>query len=232
MRAETRTPVLAIESIGSSGERRAEPTLRPGLPFVWALAEAVRTLDPKVREHVLQEPGSVLTYRGRLRVWRDGGWRGMVANCLLRLGTSIQTMFPETGQDIEFEMEHAVAQEPDGSLTMTWSRTFRFPMVTRRFNALMRFRHDSRRVVDWIGALGFLHVELCPEAEDGAIVVRSRREWLCAGPLRIPLPDQLAGRPLVREWEDLDGTLRIRVEIHSGILGQFFGYEGSYRRSE
>ena len=201
------------------------------LPFQWALGPAVHSLAPKVKEHVLQPPGTVVTYRGRVRVWRDAGWKGKVASRLLLLGTLVRTMFPETGEDVDFEMEHAVSTDPDGCLTMTWMRTFRFDGLNRRFEALMRFREDRGAVVDWIGGLGSLQVELCPSVENGAIVVGSGREWLRLGSCRIPLPGWLKGRPHVREWQEPDGTLRIRVEIHNTILGHFFGYEGAYRRS-
>ena len=50
------------------------------------------------------------------------------------------------------------------------------------------------------------------------------------GGFRIPLPKFLMGCPLVREWQDADGTLHIRVEIHNTLLGRFFGYEGVYSR--
>lgn len=193
------------------------------------MGDSIHTLAPKVREHVLQPPDTVVMYRGRMRVWRDGGWRGRLAGWLLRVGALARTMFPETGDDVEFEMEHAVSSHEDGSLHMTWIRTFRFPQVTRRFDALMRF-HPTQPFVDWRGALGFLQVELRPEARDGVIVVSSGREWLRFGPLRIPIPSCLRGRPEVQEREEPDGTLRIRVVIHNAVLGQFFGYEGRYRR--
>lgn len=201
-----------------------------GFPFQWALGDAVQSLAPKVREHVLQPPGTVVTYRGRMRVWRDAGWRGKLAGWLLHAGARARTMFPETGEDVEFEMQHAVATDGDGCLSMTWIRTFRFDRVTRRFDARMRFCRDRGPIVDWIGGLGCLHVELCPRVEDRAIVVVSRREWLRAGPLKVPIPGWLKGRPHVREWQEPDGALRIRVEIRNTILGQFFGYEGRYRR--
>ena len=202
-----------------------------GRPFEWALGEAVHTLAPKVREHVLQPPGSEVTYRGRMRVWRDAGWRWRIAGWLLRQGVPARTMFPETGEDVEFEMRHRVESHSDGSLSMTWIRTFHFARVRRRFDALMRFHDDRRAVVDWFGGLGLLQVELSPEVVDGAIVVTSGREWLRLGPLRIPIPGCFQGRPHVREWQEPDGTLRIRVAIHNPILGQFFGYEGSYLRA-
>jgi hypothetical protein len=139
-------------------------------------------------------------------------------------------MFPETGEDVEFEMRHRVESHPDGSLSMTWLRTFRFAGIRRRFDAVMRFHDDRRAVVDWIGGLGLLQVELFPRVVDGAIVVTSGREWVRLGRFGIPIPGWFQGRPQVREWQEPDGTLRIRVEIHNPILGHFFGYEGSYRR--
>jgi hypothetical protein len=209
----------------------ADSTQDTRLPFQWALGQAVHTLAPRVREHVLQRPGTVVSYRGRMRVWRDTGWRGWLASWLLHLGAMAKTMFPETGDDVDFEMEHAVSTDADGCLTMTWTRTFRFNGISRRFDALMRFHQDSEPVVDWIGGLGCLQVELCPAVEDGAIVVRSRREWLCLGRHKIPIPGWLKGCPYVREWQDPQGALRIRVDIHNRVLGRFFGYEGAYSRA-
>ena len=199
-------------------------------PFLWPMGESVYRLAPRVQEHVMQTPGTTVTYRGRMRVWREGGWRGVVAGWLLRVGTLARTMFPEIGEDVEFEMQHAVERHADGSFSMTWHRTFYFGDVTRRFDAVMRFL-PSRSVIDWIGSGGLLHVELLPREKNYAIVVLSGREWVCLGRLRIPIPPIFRGRPQVREWEESDGALRIKVEIHNTILGQFFGYEGSYSRT-
>jgi hypothetical protein len=201
-------------------------------PFQWALGQAGDTLRPLVKEHVFLLPGTVATYRGRMRVWRDQGWKGVIAGFLLRFGTLSRTMFPETGEEVDFTLRHEVAAHEDGSLSMTWKRTYQFGRVTRQFDALMRFHNDQPHSVRWIGCFGCLHVELCPTVEDGAIFVQSRREWVKLGPIWIPIPEFLKGRPDVREWEDPDGHLRIRVAIHNTFLGQFFGYEGCYKRVE
>ena len=210
-------------------DRGSKAQNTPDRPFQCALGDAVHTLAPKVKEHVLQPPGTVVTYRGRMRVSRDGGWRGALAGWLLRVGVFARTMFPETGDNIDFEMEHTVSSHSDDSLSMTWIRTFHFDGVSRRFDALMRFR-PAQPYVDWRGAFGCLQVELWPKTRDGAIVVTSGREWLRLGFCRIPIPAWLRGRPEVWEWEEPDGTLWIRVEIRNTVLGRLFGYEGSYRR--
>jgi hypothetical protein len=139
-------------------------------------------------------------------------------------------MFPETAESVDFTMRHEVAIEANGAVSMTWQRSFDFGSVVRRFDATMLFFKDHAPIIDWHGALGCLHVELCPTVRDGAIVVTSRREWLHLGLLRIPIPNVLKGRPYVHESEEPDGTLRIHVQIHNSILGQLFGYEGTYRR--
>jgi Domain of unknown function (DUF4166) len=167
-----------------------------------------------------------------MRVWRDGGWKGKLAGLLLRAGALANTMFPETGQEVDFEIEHTVTRHVDGSLSMSWIRTFQFAQVRRRFDALMRFHPDNGPIVIWTGCLGCLQVELCPKVERNAIVVVSRREWLGLGRFRIPIPGWLKGRPYVRESQEPDGALRIHVEIHNTLLGHFFGYEGRYSRVE
>lgn len=78
--------------------RACRPQSGNSFPFQWALGQAVHTLAPEVKDHILQTPGTVVTYRGRMRVWRDGGWRGRLASWLLQVGALAKTMFPETGE--------------------------------------------------------------------------------------------------------------------------------------
>jgi hypothetical protein len=201
-------------------------------PFEWALGESVNALAPRVKEHALQLPGTVVVYRGRMRVWRDGGQRGKITGWLLRVAVYANFLFPETGEEVDFEIKHVVTKEEDGSLSMSWIRTFQFSGVTRKFIALMRFRPQNGPIVNWHGCGGLLEVELCPRVEGNEIVVISRREWLTLGFIRIPLPGFLKGRPFVREWQEPDGSLHISVEIYNTLLGHIFGYQGIYSRAE
>ena len=199
-------------------------------PFEWALGESIHALAPLVKEHVRQLPGTIEVYRGRVRVWRDGGWRGKVASLLLRASVLGDFLFSETGEDVGLELKHVVTQNDDGSLSMSWARSYQFSDVTRTFLVMMRFHRQNGEIVNWHGCRGLFEVELHPYVEGDAIVVVSRREWLKLGGFRIPLPKFLMGCPLVREWQDAEGALHIRVEIHNTLLGRFFGYEGVYSR--
>ncbi len=80
-----------------------------------------------------------------------------------------------------------------------------------------------------LSKLRHLEVELHPRVEGGAICLTSGRQWMRLGRLRMPLPRWLAGQARVCEWEEPDGTFGIRVVIHNPILGDFFGYEGSFQ---
>ena len=199
-------------------------------PFQWALGKSIDALAPRVKEHVLQVPGTITVYRGRMRVWRDGGLRGKFTSLLLRIGALANFLFPETGEEVDFELKHVVTRHEDNSLSMSWIRTFQFSGAKRTFLAMMRFHEHNGPIINWHGCLGLLEVELVPCVEGNAIVVISRREWLRLGGLRIPLPEFMKGRPLVREWQEPNGELHICVEIHNKLLGHFFGYEGCYSR--
>jgi hypothetical protein len=195
-----------------------------------ALAAAREALSPRLREHFLQPPGT-RRYRGVMRrVWLRGGWQGLLCRPMLWLAGRSNKLFGQTGIDVPFEMEHTVAALPDGRATMTFERVLHFPHGTRRFSALWVFDPERGAIVDRLGRRGHLEVELHPQVEDGAMLVRSGRQWFCLGPLRLPRPAWLCGHAEVREWEAADGTLEVRVTIRNPLLGAFFGYEGSFAR--
>ena len=161
--------MLATPCDNSTGRALAEDA-NVSRPFEWALGESINALAPRVKEHALQSPGTVVVYRGRMRVWRDGGWRGKITGWLLRIGTLARFLFPETGDEVDFELKHIVTRHEDGSLSMSWIRTFQFSGVKRKFNALMRFHPQNGPIVNWHGCWGLLEVELCPRVEGDAVV--------------------------------------------------------------
>ncbi len=198
------------------------------LPYLAALGSAIEEASPKVREHFVQ-PSGIRRYRGVMRrVWRRAGWRGRVALISLRIGTWTDAVFAETGMNVPFELENIVNHLFDGRATMTWSRIFHFPQGTKRFHALMVFDPERGVLVDWLGESGHLEVELHPQVQDRAIVVRSGRQWLLFGPIRVPIPRLISGHARIHEWQQEDGSLGICVTLWNPLLGEFFGYEGSF----
>lgn len=163
-----------------------------------------------------------------------GGVRGLLTAPYLWLGKWLHTLFPDTGENVPFEIENYLYVDPDGHVRMTFNRTFTFPRGQRRFVATMRFDEESQTLLDSLGSGGHLQVELFPSLEGGAITIRSGRQWVqpFGLPLRIPIPRGLAGEAVVKEWQENSNRLGIRVTITSPWLGDFFGYEGSFERVE
>lgn len=200
------------------------------LIFQAALGSAINAAAPGVREHFLQPIGA-RRYRGVMRrVWRRGGARGLLAAIFLRAGSLAGTLFSDTGEGVGFQLENEVTLLADGWTTMRWSRTFYFPQGVRKFDAVMRFDEARGVIVDHFGKRGKIEVDLHPRVEQGAMVIESGRQIVRLGRLRLPVPRLLSARASIREWEEADGEFRIRVTLHNPLMGDFFGYEGSFVR--
>ncbi len=150
----------------------------------------------------------------------------------LKAGSLAGTLFADTGEDIPFDLENEVTSLPDGRTTMRWSRRFHFPRGAKRFNAVMRFDEERSVIVDHFGAGGRIEVDLHPRVDGGAMVIESGRQIIRLFSLRVPVPRFLSAQAMVREWQEDDETFRIRVTLNNPLMGDFFGYEGSFTRVE
>jgi hypothetical protein len=146
----------------------------------------------------------------------------------------MHTLFPETGEGIPFQIMNRFFIGTDGIARMTFERKLHFPGVERRFEATTRYDEKADVILDALGDRGHLLVELVPTIEDGAITLRSRRQWITPFglPIRIPLPRFLAGEATIQEWQESEASLGIRVTISTRMFGAFFGYEGTFERND
>lgn len=196
-------------------------------PFTLALGEDLDALPLPIREHFGMEEGT-RHYQGTMtRIWRRPGLRGLLAAPVLRVAAAADILFAETGTDVGFSLRHRVAQD-EGHPTMVWSRQFRFPNVTRRFDAVMRYDKERECIVDWLGGKGGMEVELHARPIDHGIEIQSGKQWLRIGRANLPVPSWIAGKATIREWMDKDEQQRIEVVVSNPILGEFFGYEGTF----
>ena len=213
-------------------KRRRRSISRAASPFVSALGDGLRAVAPLVRAHLTPAIG-VHRYEGVMtKVWRVDGWRGWATAPFLRVGCAMHTVFPETGTDIPFAIVNRAFRGADGATHMTFERSFRFPNVVRRFVATMHYDTGDETVVDFLGRRRHLLVELVPAVDDGAITMRSGRQWITPFglPIRIPLPRVFAGEATIREWQQSESSIGIRVTISNRLFGPFFGYEGTFSR--
>lgn len=197
-------------------------------PFTASLGGLLHTLPGPLREHFGMSRGTKLFEGTMMRIWRREGLPGLLAFPTLWIGSRLDLLFTETGSGIPFRLENRVYETADGQVRMDWIREFSFPSASRRFAAVMRYE-EGRGIVDDLGRRGSLEVELHPEVDGAALVIRSGRQWLRLRRLRIPIPAFLAGEARVREWVAEGATYGIRVEVWNPLLGCVFGYEGTFR---
>src|SRR5262245_3062324 len=221
--------------------RRARPrqprrsTDRMESPFARLLRNDIHRAAPLVRAHFAPAAG-IQRYEGVMsRVWRVEGVRRWLTAAFLWVGSSMDTLFPETGVDVPFTIVNRLIRSADGTTRMTFERTFHFPRVVRRFDATMFYDSEGDAVLDILGPRRHLLIELVPAIEDadGGITIRSRRQWLTPFglPLRIRLPGFLIADATIRQWQASDASLGISVIISNRLLGPFFGYVGEFRRA-
>ncbi len=198
-------------------------------PFQQALGAELDKLPLLVREHFSLAGGKRL-YRGMMRrIWHLDGWHSVLLNPLLQLASLSNTLFAETGTDVPFELENTVFEGKDGLVRMSWRRTFSLPGKTRRFDAVMAFDQKQQVIVDWFGEGPLsLEAELVAQVEGSELVIRSLKQRLIVGMLKIPLDPYLTAKATIREWASTDGNLEISVCLENPLLGAFFGYEGSF----
>jgi hypothetical protein len=203
-------------------------------PFAEALREDLHLAAPLVQAHLTPELG-VHRYQGTMKsVWRIEGLRRWLSAPFLWVGSWMHTLFPETGDGISFQIMNRFFIGTDGIARMTFERKFHFPDVERRFEATMLYDEKADVILDALGHRRHLLVELVPTIENGAITLRSRRQWLTpfGFPIRFPLPRFLAGEATIREWQESETSLGIRVTISNRMFGAFFGYEGTFERTD
>jgi hypothetical protein len=136
---------------------------------------------------------------------------------LVRLGVA----FPERQTDVPFDVRNEVGV--DGARHAV--RRFHFQGVTRT----MTDRMDvvSGRLVDRLGGLLEVELALCVAERDLRMI--SRRLALRVGGVRVPLP-HLARVELVEGVDaGVAGVQRVAVSVRMPVLGEVYGYRGSFR---
>jgi hypothetical protein len=128
-------------------------------------------------------------------------------------------LFPEYARDVSFDITNTPTE--DGALGAV--RTFHFPGRDRRLEDTMRV--VDGRLHEFLGKRRGFEVRMAMTITNGLLEMRSDRQWLHLGKLRIPLP-RFATVTVSESW--LDGRQHVDVRLRSPILGEWFRYAGSF----
>jgi Domain of unknown function (DUF4166) len=128
-------------------------------------------------------------------------------------------LFPEYARNVPFDIANTPTE--DGGLEAV--RTFHFPGRDRPLEDTMRV--VDGRLHDFLGKRRGFEVRMDLTITNGLLEMRSDRQWLHLGGLRIRLP-RLATVTVSESW--LDGRQHVDVRLRSPILGEWFRYAGSF----
>lgn len=194
-----------------------------------ALGSEFQRLHPKIQSQygISGESNAAFVGFGVM----DSVWRGRwYVVPFLYLGATRRILFPETGQDVRFEIWNYAYLDSFGRETVTWKRTFWFPNRTREFDEYFIFSESRNTPILYAGTHQHLSVDLNFSVDDdGALIVTTGRQRLFVGPLTIPFPRFFSGDAYVREsYNDELNRFEVEVSIANRLWGRILGYGGSF----
>lgn len=196
-----------------------------------ALGDGLDRLHPRVRERfdVSSSDGIAQIGRGVMtEIWRGAPYTVP----FLGLGAWRRIMFPTCGVDVPFTIENYAYRDSFGRETVTWTRTFRVPRKTRRFDAYMIWSESRRRIVDYLGTHQHLAVDLhlSVDPETRGLRLRSGEQRFYERGVGFRFPMAFSGYAAVHEWyDDQAERFQIDVAITNPRWGRLFGYRGSFQ---
>lgn len=184
------------------------------------LGERFASLDPQLRVYFGRIPeGFEGSGAGH---YDEAGLRLRLLRPLFALLGRWHVAFAEHGERVPFTIRNTAS--PGGMLHAV--RSFAFPSATREMTDTMRV--VDGRLVDRVGSRGQIEVELDVLVSDRQLAMKSRRIALRLAGLRLPLP------PLVRivlhesATSRECGTQHVDMRVTVPILGEIYGYRGTF----
>jgi hypothetical protein len=148
----------------------------------------------------------------------------------LYVGTWRRIMFPESGRNVQFQINNYAYVDPLGRETVTWIRTFQTSRQ-RRFDAYMIYSEQRGCIVDYLGTHQHLAVDIeLGVAPNGGLRLCSCAQRFYEGLIAFSFPQLFSGAAEVCEWYD-DVTQRFRIEVivRNKTWGRLFGYKGHFQ---
>lgn len=181
------------------------------------LGARFRELDPALKAYFGPlPPGTEGVCHGTFTV---AGLRRPALRPVFALLARLGILFPEYERDVAFTVVNVA--DPQGALRGI--RSFHLRDRTRVLRDSMTASGD--RIVDRIGIGGLLEATFALDVEAGGVRMTSERLAVHIGRLRVPLP-RFATVTIDEAWRD--GRQHVDVRMRMPLLGDVFGYTGSF----
>lgn len=194
-----------------------------------SLGEDFKRLHPQIQQQygITSESNAAYIGSGVMeKVW-NGKWF-MIP--FLHLGALHRILFPETGENIPFDIQNYAYKDSFGRETITWYRAFQFPKRKRHFDEYFVYSEKRNKPFLYAGTHQHLSVDLVFEVEeDGSLIVKTGSQRLLVGPLSIPFPQFFSGDAYVKEtYNDDLGHFEVDVKVSNWFWGNILGYNGIF----
>ena len=192
------------------------------------LGEEFHRLHPRIQERFGFSSADRIASIGRGTM--DKVWHGAFYTLpFLHIGKWRRIMFPESAENVPFQIENYAYLDRFGRETVTWLRTFE-TRKRRRFDAYMIYSHQRKKIVDYLGTHQHLAVDIdLKVGENCGLCLRSGAQRFYEGPIAFRFPLLFSGVADVCEWFD-ERTCRFQIEVRvtNKVWGPLFGYRGSF----
>lgn len=198
--------------------------------FARALGEDFGRLQPQLQRRfgVSVAAGYGCVGSGVMREIRKGPWW---VRPFLLLGATRNIMFPESGEDLPFQIDNYPYTDGFGRETVTFVRTMEIGRgKRRRFDATMIYSEAAGRVIDYLGTHQHLAVDLdLSVTAEGGLRLVSGEQRFYEGRIAFRFPAFFTGRAYLNEYFD-EAIQRyvIDLEVRHSRFGLLFGYRGEF----
>jgi hypothetical protein len=181
--------------------------------------------------HSVDDPTKVILEGTLHHVWHRPRWLWP----LFQMLGGLHILVPDTGLEIPTTLEVITGRLSGGHPFHVWRRTMHFPTV-RYFPTTIIYDLKSRRLVDLVGPRDALHMvwraQFRPpdlftlDTDACGVTLGGRVRWLPAW----LWPWLLGTVRFVQQATSLEGDqIKIEIVIHHPLLGNVFGYDGTFR---
>lgn len=185
-------------------------------------------LHPMLKERYSLQLGETFKSQGVMEVMET---KPSAFKPIYRILSKFKFIVPESGKNIEFDMQYTLTHVDEKMAIYKWVRKFYFPNETYEFHTRMVVDFETGIVKDYMGAPSVVNSHLQFDVtKDGELMTRSTAVDAVIAKQDIPTPTMIAPKALVLEgYDEQSQYYTIHLSIYHPLLGTMMSYAGKFR---
>ncbi len=180
--------------------------------------------------HAADEPHGPSLIGTMRKIWFRPRWIAPVIWVSGKLGVLV----PRGGDDVPTRLDVLAGRDGSGRPYHVWKRTFDFPAGPHEFPTTIVYDDEFEDVADIVGPGGFIYLVWRARFHPPAtFTLDTLAAAICVGRHKLWLPrwlwPWLLGVVQFRQVARPDDSIGVDIVISHPLLGDFFGYDGTFR---